>query len=358
MAFLASMATWKNGKLSLDAPRTPLHALVRLFVSFWLERSHAYEPEARIYTFTPGTIKGLWVQRVRWNSSRFECAGRFAKGFWFHWEISFATALHLLLVLRNVGRITLYYMLLPYLCFGRGHVVLGFAYGYVFHMFEDAIFTVMSFAIERDYRRSWRSAMCLPLTPLYTIVISNLSCAYGVFIDLFLFGNPTKFAPEVTLIKGQTARVALAFRARRFLALTVRSALQGDVPFGGFWFGWRDTAWTPNGFEGWTTGKKPRAIVTWPTFASLRRWLSSRLATASSPQTATKDAPVAPTLALVPSRAAEPVAEESVTPPRISTVRRAPRRARLHAVPNVPATERHANDDEAAAVAPPSRRVA
>jgi hypothetical protein len=261
MAFLASMSTWKDGKLSLDAPRSPLHALARLFVSFFVERSHAYEPEARIYTFTPSTVKGLWVQRVRWNSSRFECTGRFLRGFMFHWEIAFPTLLHLSLVLHQVMRVLVYYCVLPLMCLGRGHFVLGFAYGYAFHVIEDILYTSIAFAMERDYRRCWRSAFCLPLTPLYTIVLSNLACAYGVTKDLLLFGNPTKFAPEWTLIKGDTARVALMFRVRRFMALTVRAALHNDVPFGAFWFGWRGTAWTPNGFEGWTTGVTPPATL-------------------------------------------------------------------------------------------------
>lgn len=290
MAFLASMATWKNGKLSLDAPRTPLHSLGRLFLGFWVERSHMYEPEARIYTFTPSSVKGLWVQRVRWNSSRFECAGRFSRAFWFHWEIGFPTSLHLSLVLQNVGKILVYYFVIPFVCLGRGHVALGFFFGYAFHVIEDILYTAVAFSIERDYRRSWRSVMCLPLTPLYTIVSSNLACAYGVTKDLLLFGNPTKFAPESTLIAGQTTRVALLFRLRRFLALTVRSILYGDVPFGAFWFGWLETTWTPNGFEGWSSGKNARAIVPWARIAAFARGGPAKVAAEVS--TARRASPV------------------------------------------------------------------
>jgi len=32
--------------------------------------------------------------------------------------------------------------------------------------------------------------------------------------------------------------------------------IHNDVPLGAFWFGWHETPWTPNGFEGWTRGKK------------------------------------------------------------------------------------------------------
>jgi hypothetical protein len=261
-------------------------------MGFWVERSHMYEPEARIYTFTPSSVKGLWVQRVRWNSSRFECAGRFSRAFWFHWEIGFPTSLHLSLVLQNVGKILLFYFVIPFVCLGRGHVALGMFFGYAFHILEDMLYTAVAFSIERDYRRSWRSVMCLPLTPLYTIVSSNLACAYGVTRDLLLFGNPTKFAPEATLIAGRTTRVALLFRVRRFLALTLRSVLYGDVPFGAFWFGWLETPWTPNGFEGWSSGKKPRAIVPWPTFAWLRRPLTA--SSQASSQAAAAGGPPAP----------------------------------------------------------------
>jgi len=63
------------------------------------------------------------------------------------------------------------------------------------------------------------------------------------------------------LMKGRCERIALMFRARRFLALSLRSLLRGDVPLGTFWLGWTETPWTPSGFEGWTTGKKARSIV-------------------------------------------------------------------------------------------------
>ena len=69
-----------------------------------------------------------------------------------------------------------------------------------------------------------------------------------------------KFAPEATLIKGATSRIALGFRIRRFYGLCVRSVIVGDVPLGAFWFGWHKTKWTPNGYEGWTTGKVPAVV--------------------------------------------------------------------------------------------------
>jgi hypothetical protein len=101
----------------------------------------------------------------------------------------------------------------------------------------------------------------MPFTPFYNIIFNWAPGFVGATSDLLLFGNITGFAPEWTLKRGRSVRVALLFRLRRALLLAVRSVVVGDVPFGAFWFGWSETPWTPSGFEGWTTGKKPRSIV-------------------------------------------------------------------------------------------------
>lgn len=268
IAFLASMATWKDGKLDLDAPRTPLHALGRLFVAYFVERSHDYEPEARVFTDTPTTFRALWTQRVRWNSSRFECAGRFWRGFWFHWEIGLPVGAHLWLVLQTVVEMTTYYVLLPCFVLGASNVLVAYLLGYATQTLAYSAYTVMALALDRDRRRSWPVLVSLPLAAFHAITINFFGCAYGVSRDLFLFGNSTSFAPEWTLKKGCCERVALLFRVRRFFALALRSVLYGDVPLGLFWLGWQETQWTPSGFDGWTTGEKPRPIVPWPRLAA------------------------------------------------------------------------------------------
>lgn len=270
IAFIASIATWKDGKLSLDAPRTPMHALARTFVSSFMERSHDYEPEARVFTYTPPTVAGLWKQRVRWNASRFECAGRFWRAFWFHWEIGFPVLLHLSIVLQTVVGMTVYYVLLPYYCLKQGNALLAYVIGYACQTLAFSLYTTIGLMLEREHRRFWRVLLCLPLASLYSICINFFGCVTGVTKDLLLFGNTTNFAPEWTMSKSGCERVALLFRVRRLLALSVRSVLYGDVPLGFFWFGWHETAWTPNGFEGWTTGKRQRAIVPRPNLAWLR----------------------------------------------------------------------------------------
>ncbi len=279
IAFLASIAHWKDGRLSFDAPRTPLHAFGRLLFAYLVERSHQYEPEARVWTYTPATVKGLWRQRVRWNSSRFECAGRFWRSFLYHWELGFPTSTHLLHVIDVVLNVSLYYVVLPYYVLGKPQAVFAYVIGYACQTISYTLYSLMALAMERDYRRCWRALFALPLAPIYVIVVNFFGCVNGVVRDLVLFGNWTNFAPEETLMKGNCERVALLFRARRFLTLALRSVLHGDVPFGAFWLGWTETPWTPSGFEGWTTGKKPRPILPRPLFGAP----SARAAEARAP---------------------------------------------------------------------------
>jgi hypothetical protein len=261
IAFIASTATWQGGRLSFEAPRTPLHALGRLVRSYFFERSHDYEPEARVYTYTPSTLKALWKQRVRWNSSRFECAGRFWRAFAFHWEIGFPTSSHLVLVVKHVFELTIYYVLLPYFVFGSTNAALAYVLGYCGQTLAYSVYTLFALLLEREWKKFWPVVLCLPLSALYLIGINFFACAFGVTKDVALFGNETNFAPEWTLMKGRTERIAILFRVRRFLTLCVRAVLVGDVPFGSFWFGWSETPWTPSGYEGWTTGKKPRSML-------------------------------------------------------------------------------------------------
>lgn len=289
MAFLASLAHWENGKLNFDAAPSPLHALWRFVSSYFVERSHDYEPEARVYTYSPPTIKGLWKQRVRWNSSRVECAGRFWRAFWFHWEIGLPVSAHMILLLNTVFDIGFYYIALPYMCIVHGNsAIMAFLVGYAAQTIAYTLYTVMSLALEKQYRSCWRVLYCLPMASAYCIVINCMGCVYGVSRDIFFFGNATNFAPEWTLMKGGCERIAIAFRIRRLLALSVRALVYGDVPLGTFWFGWTETKWTPSGFEGWTTGKKPRHIIPRPDYKALWNKLTKpSLTTTTVPSLAT-----------------------------------------------------------------------
>lgn len=262
VSFMAAMAWWKDGgALSMDPPHTPLHALGRLAKAYFWERAPDYEPEARVYTFTPTTLKTLWVQRVRWNSSRVECGYRFKNAFSFHWNVGAIIAFHLWTVLWSVALVAFFYLALPFRLLTSVDGVTAYAISYALQVFTISLYTALALAIETEWRKFWPVLLALPLAPLHSICINFAACATGVVKDLLLFGNTTKFAPEWTLKKGRTVRMALFFRARRFLSLCVRAAVVGDVPWGAFWFGWTETPWTPSGYDGWTTGKRPRPIV-------------------------------------------------------------------------------------------------
>ena len=358
MAFLASIAGWKDGKLDFDAPRTPLHALGRFFVSYFVERSHYYEPEARVYTYTPPTLKGLWTQRVRWNSSRVECAGRFWRAFWFHWEIGLPVSAHLMMLLQTVFEIVGYYIILPYYCMGNAHAVLGYVLGYAAQTIAYTLYTTMSLVLEKEWRSYWRVLLCLPLASLYSVCINAFGCVYGVSRDIFFFGNATKFAPEWTLMKGGCERVAISFRVRRLLALSLRAVVYGDVPLGTFWFGWTETAWTPSGFTGWTTGAKPRAILPLPSFTSLlariRPTPSPALALVGETRvqleaSAAPEPELVPSVAPVRAFAPAPLPSRAAAPNIAPVANLAEFRARRA---SVPPPSRHAS------APPPSRRAA
>lgn len=261
VSFMAAMSSWQGGTLHMDAPRTPVHAMGRLLRAYFWERSPDYEPEARVFTYTPTTLRGLWVQRVRWNASRMECAYRFKNAFAFHWEIGGPMLFHVWTILWNVFLVAFFWGVLPYRLLASMNGVMAYALSYALQMLTLTVYTVLALVIEKEWRRFWPVLLALPLAPLHCIGINFLACLTGVVKDLFLFGNTTKFAPEWTLKKGHTVRIALLFRVRRFLALCVRSVVSGDVPLGAFWFGWRESPWTPNGYEGWTTGKRPPAVI-------------------------------------------------------------------------------------------------
>ena len=151
------------------------------------------------------------------------------------------------------------------------------------------------FALRRDFGIDPRTGRRHPAPLERTLPrgINFFGCVNGVVRDVFLFGNATNFAPEHTLRNGRTERIAMLFRVRRFLAMCFRAAVYGDVPFGAFWFGWQATAWTPSGYDGWTTGKAPRSMLLPPA------------APAPSPTNAPVNAsvPAAPRTSLLPMSA-------------------------------------------------------
>jgi hypothetical protein len=258
-AYLAIISRWKAGRFSLELPRTPLHAFLYMLQAIFIDRALRYEPEARVYTSSPTTIKALFKQRRRWNSSRIEVTGRFWRALWFHWSLG----LPALGILVLIGKYCLFgglmYLRLP-MALGQTTILTAFVLGYTCQLAGYSMLTMFALLMNGELRH-WRLALALPLAPFYSICFSYLPSLVGAFNDVLLFGNITGFAPETTLIRGGSVRMALSFRVRRAFLLAVRALLYGDVPLGRFWLGWGETRWTPSGFEGWTTKKSPQPIL-------------------------------------------------------------------------------------------------
>jgi hypothetical protein len=123
--------------------------------------------------------------------------------------------------------------------------------------------TVVALVISECSWRDWLKLLSLPVSGSYHIVFNTLTTIIGFVRDTFGFGEPTTFSPEKTLRDSGLTRIALAYRLRRALLLSCRAIVFGDVPLGWFWLGWRETPWTPSGFDGWSSGKRPFPIY-WP----------------------------------------------------------------------------------------------
>ena len=260
-AFLAVFSVYRNGKFSLEFPRTPLHALYAMLRGVFVDRALRYEPKAHVFTSSPETIRGLFKQRRRWNSARIEVTGRFWRGLFYHWTLGLPAVVILWMVARSWICGAALYWLLP-LAFFKASFLSAFVFGFVCHMLIIAVVTTFALVLNHQ-KKHWLMLWAAPLAPLYSLFFAYFPALVGGVSDVFLFGNRTGFAPESTLIRGGSSRIALAYRGKRALLLAARALFRGDVPFGKFWFGWRETRWTPNGYEGWTSAQKPRPILAW-----------------------------------------------------------------------------------------------
>lgn len=258
-AFLAIMSRWENGRLTLDAARTPAHALYYMLRTVLFDRGLRYEPEARVFTSSPSTVGSLWRQRMRWNASRIEVVGRFRNSFRYHWDLSLCGFGSVGLMLKCAVFGVFAYVQAP-LVMAKAGLLVPLAVGLAVHYAIYTVATLLALAIDGGFASKWRLVLAIPIAPLYLPVYGFWAGAAGMAKDVLFVGNCTKFAPEATLIKGGSERIALFARVRRAAVLTVRSAVYGDVPLGAFWLGWGETAWTPSGYKGWTTGKRPTLL--------------------------------------------------------------------------------------------------
>jgi len=250
IAWIAMAARWRKGHVDLELPRSPLHALGRLVTSFWF-RPIAYDPLARVYTATPTTVRALFKQRVRWNSSRAWLLRRFGWMPFFSWHLGVWVIFDLVLLIAIHTIITVGLLGWPLAdrpASWLALVVLG--------MIANAVLrgaaTLLAMIQDHDLRGHWHKLLALPLAGLFHGVFNIATTIVGFTQDFLLFGVNTHFAPEETLAGSHTGRIALGYRLCRCARLIGRALRHGDVPPGRFWLGWGSTRWTANGYAGWT----------------------------------------------------------------------------------------------------------
>jgi len=254
IAWLAISARWVEGRIDLELPPTPWHALVRAARAYFV-RAVVFEPEARVYTSTPTTIRGLYRQRVRWNSSRVWLIARFGTSLLFKWQLGCIIVFDAAMVLVFGGMLVVVVVLFPFTRSDPQWVSLAILSAVATMLVRTAA-TVLGMLQERELPQRWHKLLALPLSGPFTLVFGVSTTILGYIKDLLLFGLNTGFAPEETLIRAGTGRLALAYRMRRALLLALRAARHGDVPPGAFWFGWNETRWTPSGYAGWTNAAR------------------------------------------------------------------------------------------------------
>lgn len=260
MSWLAIAARFENGKITLAFPRTPAHALWYAFVGFFA-RPFRYDPHAKIYTTTPTNLKSLFSQRVRWNISRIWTVQCWGPALLYHLVIGIPAIFDVVLATAFQAVIAGGLILAPIL--GGDTPAMApalFLLVELGYFVERMLGTSIAMVADRGEKGRWKKFLGLPFAGIFHIAFNVVTTVVGFVKQVFGNGYNDKFAPEATLIKGATSRVALGYRIRRFYGLCVRSVIVGDVPLGAFWFGWHKTKWTPNGYEGWTTGKVPAVV--------------------------------------------------------------------------------------------------
>jgi hypothetical protein len=253
VTWLAYVARWENGALTVELPRTPAHALYYMIRGYFF-RGLQYESHAVVETKTPTSIKALFKQRVRWNTSRVELSQRWSKAVPFHWTLLFPTVVSTFIIVYFNAMEAVSLLFLPFVS-TKGFFV-GFCCAFVLYSFMRIVATAFGIWLDGGFKKHGHKLLGLALSVPYHFVFNKMTTFWGYTQDVFLFGVNTGFSPEQTHIKGKAPRFAFAYRIRRALYLAVRSVIHNDVPLGWFWFGWHETAYTPSGFEGWTSGKR------------------------------------------------------------------------------------------------------
>jgi hypothetical protein len=261
ITWLACSGTWKGGRISFDFPRTPLHAFGRM-LSAWVSRPLAFDPLAQVFTKTPTTVKGLFDQRLRWNSSRIQDIKRWSSSLAYHWPMGAAVIASTIIVVTCNAMFIAGLVLVLVHCRPSESLGVGLLAG-AGYMSLRLVDSVVALFVSECPISQYVFLIGLPASGYYHLVFNTCTWILGTGRDVFGFGQRTTFVPETTARASGLSRIALAYRIRRAFLLACRAVVFGDVPWGGFWLGWQQTRWTPNGFDGWTTGVRP-APAYWP----------------------------------------------------------------------------------------------
>jgi hypothetical protein len=257
VAWLAMGARWKGDRLDLALPATPWQALVELVRGF-ISRPIAYEPLGVVATSTPVTVKALFKQRKRWNSSRLWLVQRRGLSLFFSWSVGAFVLVDLGLMLATQLVTAAGLLVWPFLARPSMWLPMALAVQLVFLALQ-AKTTLLAMAQDEELRDP-RLLLALPLCGLFHQVFNVGTAVVGLWQDVLGRGVDTGFAPAASLEANGTGRLALGYRLGRALRLAWRALVKGDVPLGWFWLGWHETRWTANGYRGWSA-PRPGAVV-------------------------------------------------------------------------------------------------
>lgn len=263
MSWLACAARWEGDRVTVALPRTPGHALWYALVAFFA-RPFRYDPLAKIYTSTPTSMRALFNQRVRWNVSRIWTVQCWGVGLLYHLQIGVFAIIDVVIATAFQAVVVVALVLAPFAGPVPAMAPALFVLVELAYFVERVIGTTIAMIADPDEKGQWKKLLGLPLAGIFHIGFNVVTTVYGAGQQIFGHGYNDRFAPESTLIEGGTSRIALGFRIRRFYALAWRSVTKGDVPLGWFWLGWHETKWTPNGYQGWSTGQVPGPLLPEP----------------------------------------------------------------------------------------------
>jgi len=138
-----------------------------LLRSLFIDRPLHFEPEAHVFTSSPTTVKALFKQRKRWNSSRVELTGRFWPALGYHWSLGVPVTAVKMLLARTVLVGIVCYAVVPAMLWDH-HAFAGFAIGYAGNVITFTVMTLLALAINGDLRY-WRMLIALPVAPAYQL---------------------------------------------------------------------------------------------------------------------------------------------------------------------------------------------